>query len=62
MDAIEKAQIPHEQSPSLQRVSLSMGIACQKSFNEPSKVLINRVDNALYMAKRKGRNRLEINE
>jgi len=54
-------QIPHEKSLPLQVVSLSLGIATSDvtaliSYEE----LIKRADTALYMAKEKGRNRIEV--
>lgn len=62
MTAMADADIAHEKSHILQRVSLSLGLASEKPQNDNYKVLINKGDNALYKAKRMGRNTIAINE
>ena len=42
------------------RVTISLGIATSDSEGEPFVELMRRADDALYAAKRKGRNRVEI--
>lgn len=57
--AIEALRIPHEKGAALQFVTVSVGVGCAfpSDAEEPSSV-IARADEALYMAKKSGRNRV----
>jgi diguanylate cyclase (GGDEF)-like protein len=58
---IQNTKIPHPKSLPLGIVSLSLGVSTMSSdeFASPEE-LVKQADKALYMAKQKGRNRIEI--
>ena len=58
---IQNTKIPHPKSLPLGIVSLSLGVSTMSSdvFTSPEE-LVKQADKALYMAKQKGRNRIEI--
>ena len=56
---IEELKIPHEKSP-FRVVTASFGIAVMKDPSESINDVIKRADAALYLAKSKGRNRVEF--
>ncbi|NBG87124.1 diguanylate cyclase domain-containing protein [Isachenkonia alkalipeptolytica] len=58
MREMKKEEIQHEESPLLNRVSLSIGIATVIPEGNNHTCLINKADQALYKAKRNGRNRI----
>lgn len=62
MEEIAKEEIPHEDSPILNRVSLSVGIAKEVPEDGNHRSLVSKADQGLYMAKRKGRNRIVVFE
>jgi diguanylate cyclase (GGDEF)-like protein len=41
-------------------ITASLGIACYPDHGETTELLIDRVDKALYAAKNRGRNRIEV--
>jgi diguanylate cyclase (GGDEF)-like protein len=55
---VEKMVIPHEKGEA--RITVSVGIAEQNEDTPTLEVLITRVDQALYVAKAKGRNRVVV--
>ena len=58
--AVEELAIPHQSSPTADRVTLSLGVACSSpSGSLDLELLITRADAALYLAKNQGRNRVE---
>lgn len=60
---IWNSNIPHAASPIADRLTLSIGLAtCEAHYNCDQKTLIKIADNALYMAKKSGRNRVESNQ
>ena len=58
---IQNTKIPHSKSLPLGVVSLSLGVSTMSRdvFTSPEE-LVKQADKALYMAKQKGRNRVEI--
>ena len=59
--SLAERRILHEASPVSQMLTLSMGLAtCVPSPNSDSEQLLARADDALYKAKKAGRNRIEI--
>jgi len=59
-EAIEEAQIPHADHPS-GRVTVSLGVASTTGdMTKPATDLVSKADEALYAAKRLGRNRVEV--
>ncbi|EXJ15607.1 GGDEF domain protein [Imhoffiella purpurea] len=59
--AISALDLPHSGAPELGRLSISVGVALRTaSLNEGHESLIRDADDALYLAKKKGRNRFEI--
>ena len=58
MEGMEKEDIKHERSPILHRVTLSIGIATEIPKENDYTVLVSKADEALYKAKRNGRNRV----
>lgn len=61
MVAIRKLSIPHEESP-FKQVTVSIGVAVAKNANIEAEDLIQIADQALYDAKRKGRNTMVLTE
>ncbi|MCG8571108.1 MAG: diguanylate cyclase [Spirochaetes bacterium] len=60
-EAIEEMKIPHEKSSTSSHVTISMGVTVIiPSYNNNMKDFIEKADQALYQAKKKGRNRIEI--
>jgi diguanylate cyclase (GGDEF)-like protein/PAS domain S-box-containing protein len=60
--AVEELQIAHKSSRTSKNITLSFGAAAVVPSDElSSKRLIEAADQALYLAKAKGRNRIEIN-
>ena len=58
---IQKIGIEHIKSLPLQVVSLSLGVTSMETKTSMShEELVNKADKALYMAKEKGRNRIEV--
>lgn len=62
MKEMAKEEIPHEENPMLNRVSLSIGIAMGIPETTKYTTLVNKADQALYKAKRNGRNRIGVIE
>ncbi len=61
--AVRTLKLPHEKSPVVPYVTLSMGVACMvPDRSKEMKELIERADRALYAAKRQGRNRVKAAE
>jgi len=58
MKDIDKEDSEHERSPILNKVTLSIGIATEIPKENDYTVLVNKADQALYKAKRNGRNRI----
>ena len=56
MDDIKEENIEHEGSPITSRVTLSIGIATMIPNEKDYSLVVNKADQALYKAKRKGRN------
>jgi two-component system, cell cycle response regulator len=55
--------IPFEVDSSVgYRLTVSIGVACRNDMSVTPEVLLHAADNALYAAKRGGRNRMEIAE
>ncbi|MBA54634.1 MAG: hypothetical protein CMK89_09280 [Pseudomonadales bacterium] len=61
MSAIRKLAIPHSESP-FKHVTVSIGVAVAKNANIEAEDFIQIADQALYQAKRKGRNTLVLTE
>ncbi|MEE2731811.1 MAG: diguanylate cyclase [Pseudomonadota bacterium] len=61
MNAIRKLAIPHSESP-FKQVTVSIGVAVAKTANIEAEDFIQIADQALYQAKRKGRNSLVLTE
>lgn len=60
-DRVEALKIPHAYSPVAQNVTVSLGVATLVPAKEESPdPLIEHADQALYQAKEKGRNRVEV--
>lgn len=59
LDRVRDLAIPHEASDAGDRVSLSLGIACQNGVTNHEK-LIRQADTALYWAKSRGKDRFEV--
>jgi diguanylate cyclase (GGDEF)-like protein len=58
---IESLRIPHPSSPVSRYVTVSIGVASMVPMDNLKKeVLLNMADKALYIAKNKGRNRIEV--
>jgi len=54
------ANIPHDASPIADRITLSVGlVTCEAQYNCDQETLIKIADNALYVAKKSGRNRVK---
>ncbi len=60
IEAMEKANIPHEHSQTKPFVTLSMGLAQANFEKENSEQVLIRADEALYRAKEAGRNQLQV--
>jgi diguanylate cyclase (GGDEF)-like protein len=58
--AVFYQQIPHAQSRVTDRVTLSLGVATYTGQFSQTLQLIKAADDALYQAKEKGRNRVEV--
>ena len=58
--ALEAAQIPHEGCTI--RITVSIGVAEVRAADRSASDVIHRVDQALYSAKRSGRNRVVVDE
>ncbi|HEU4654501.1 MAG TPA: GGDEF domain-containing protein [Steroidobacteraceae bacterium] len=58
VDRVAQLDLPHDSSPSIQRVSVSVGATTQTPpLTESFNVMLKLADSALYTAKRDGRNR-----
>ena len=58
---VENLRIPHEKCPPDYHISISLGVAVAKpQMKVAYEDLIKRADEALYTAKEKGRNRVEV--
>lgn len=60
LKSVELAAIPHEHSPIRHYVTVSIGIATTASNGMSSKQIIESADQALYLAKEKGRNQYQV--
>ena len=59
MEKVRTLEIPHENSPTDERLTVSMGVATVVAFlGEDEAKLIKAADDALYQAKEQGRNRM----
>lgn len=55
--AVAGAALPHAESPFDERVTVSIGVACNKpQCNEEAHMLVEAADRRLYLAKHRGRN------
>ena len=54
--AIERHNIPHEKHPGGQKVTISLGVAAGRVYQNDAKALVAMADEALYRAKSAGRN------
>ena len=57
--AVEERALPHAASPLADRVTVSLGVAALNACHGEFRDLIAAADEALYLAKAKGRNRIE---
>jgi len=58
--SVENLKIPHEYSKNSQVITISIGVCTvQPKINMSSRILMETADKALYIAKNKGRNRVE---
>jgi diguanylate cyclase (GGDEF)-like protein len=57
--AIQQLQVPHTQSPVTSHITLSIGVASTTPLPQnPATTLLDMADNALYLAKQRGRNQI----
>ncbi|WP_044530044.1 sensor domain-containing diguanylate cyclase [Herbaspirillum sp. B65] len=60
LTALQALKIPHERSP-FGRLSLSIGVAClDRGLHQSMEDVVKAADEALYQAKRAGRNRVQL--
>ncbi|WP_158602336.1 diguanylate cyclase domain-containing protein [Cohnella endophytica] len=59
--AVEALAIPHQASQAAEHVTISLGVATlQPSIGTPRELLIQHADEALYRAKTRGRNQMQV--
>ncbi len=60
--AIRNLRIPHAASEAAPHVTISLGVACLTASGEDPRILIQLADEALYEAKKSGRDRMILQD